>query len=176
MLIKSTLSAGAFVLMNAIAANAADLTPIMVSAPPPPPSIPAPTFDWAGPYIGAYGGYTFGFGFGQAGLQAGYNFVMGGGLLAGIEAQAGVAFGGGLGLEGDLNGRLGYILGGNFLLFGEAGLGIISGTPIYTAGGGMEVAVGQSVSVFAEAKAMGTIGGGIGGLTVQGGLNWHPTY
>lgn len=175
MLFKRTLAAGAFVLTSAFAAQAADLTPIMVSAPPPPPpTIAAPMFNWAGPYIGAYGGYAFDYTFWQAGVQAGYNFLMGG-FLAGVEAQAGVAFGGGFAFEGDLNARLGYLLGSNLLLYGEGGLGWI-GAPIFTAGGGVELGVGPAMSVFAEAKAMGTFGGGFGGVTVQGGMNWHPAY
>jgi hypothetical protein len=51
----------------------------------------------------------------------------------------------------------------------------VTGGPTYlwTAGAGMEVAVGNAASVFAEAKAVGNFTGGCCALAVQGGLNWH---
>lgn len=173
MLFKRTLAAGAFVLAAATAASAADLGPIVVSAPPPPPP---PTFSWDGPYVGAYAGYLIGPGVVQIGAQAGYNFVSGG-FLAGIELQAGALISGGVAFEGNANARLGAILGGNFLLYAEAGLGVIlPGGVTWTAGGGGEVAVGSNVSLFAEVKALGVFGGGCCIVTVQGGVNWHPAY
>jgi opacity protein-like surface antigen len=173
MFLKRALMAGAMVLTTAIAANAADLTPITPAPPPAPP--PAPTFNWAGPYVGAYGGFVFGPGAIQAGAQAGYNFVSGG-FLGGIEIQAGVfAPIPGVTFEADLNARVGAVLGGNFLLYGEAGVGWLAapGAFIYTFGGGAEVAVGTSVSLFGEVKGLGAFGGGCCIITVQGGLNYH---
>ena len=67
-----------------LAAGAADL-PTIPTAPPPPPAPVAPAFDWAGPYVGAYGGAILSPTVGQAGIQAGFNIVRGG-FLAGIEA------------------------------------------------------------------------------------------
>ena len=100
------------------------------------------------------------------------------GVSARLTRKPGALFtGGGLGFEGNLNGRLGAILGGNILAYGEAGVGVITpGAFTYTAGGGVEVAVGPAMSLFGETKLLGTFGGGCCGFTVQGGVNWHPGY
>lgn len=177
MFLKRILAAGAFVLASAIAANAADIPPM---PPPPPPAIPpAPIFDWSGPYAGVYGGYFFFPGYPQGGLQSGYNFTSGG-FLAGIEAQAGVLVGTGIAFEANLNARVGVLLAPKLLVYGEGGVGWIPSTPIFTYnfGGGIEVAAGAAMSVFAEAKGIGGFGptGTCCAITVQGGLNWHPAY
>ncbi len=163
-------------LTGTIAANAADLTPAYTPWPPvvaPAPYVPAPSFDWSGPYVGAYGGYMFGLGAIQFGAQAGYNFMLGQTFVAGIEGQVGGLYAGGFAAEANVNARLGAVLG-QALLYGEAGVGIIY--PVawtWNAGGGIEFAVSNSMSVFAETKYIGTFGGGPLGVTVQGGLNWH---
>ena len=108
--------------------------------------------------------------------QGGYNFVRGP-LLIGAEAQLGALYDTTtFAFEAALNVRLGAVLGERLLVYTEAGVGLLAGTTIYTAGGGVEIGVGQSLSVFAEAKAVGTIGGPFGTYLVQGGINWHPNY
>ncbi len=169
---KRTLAAAAIVLGSAVAANAADI-PMAPPAPPPPPP-PAPSFDWSGPYVGAYGGYVFGVGWIQTGAQAGYNFDMGG-FVAGIEGQLGAVWTlPGLIGEANVNARAGVVLG-DALLYGEAGVGVLfpGFVPTWNAGGGIEFAVTNDISLFGEAKALGFFGGGVFGVTVQGGLNWH---
>jgi opacity protein-like surface antigen len=108
-------------------------------------------------------------------VQAGFNIARGA-LLAGVELQAGAMFAGGtVVFEGNLNGRLGAVLGDRFLLYGEAGVGTIGfSTYTYTFGGGAEVAIADAISIFAEAKGLGAFGGGCCVTTVQVGLNWHP--
>jgi len=177
MILKRTVAAAALVLSGTVAANAADLSPAYPSiAPPPPPSpyVPAPSFDWSGPYVGAYGGYMFLAGFAQAGVQAGYNFMLGPTFLAGIEAQAGGIWAfPGLAGEANLNARVGAAFG-NVLVYGEAGAGLIY--PVawtWNAGGGVEYALSNSVSLFGEAKAVGAFGGGLVGVSATGGVNWH---
>lgn len=157
------------------AALAAEPAPVLVISAAPLP-VPVPTFEWAGAYAGAYGGAILGDAY-QAGLQGGYNFTTGA-FLYGVEAQLGTAFSGGFVLEADLNGRAGLVFGDNFLGYGEAGVGYLGGGNgyIYTLGGGMEIAVGQSISIFGEAKALGAFGAGFTGATVQAGINWHPNY
>jgi hypothetical protein len=135
----------------------------------------APAFDWSGPYIGVYGGALFGgTTVGEAGIQAGFNIVRGR-FLAGLEAQVGAVFAGGtFSYEAYLNGRLGFILGDRFLLYGEAGVGTLAGTFVWTGGGGIEIALRDAWSLFVEAKAIGAFGGGgIAAYGVQGGINWH---
>ncbi len=177
MFLKRTLVAGLVVAATTVAANAADLTPL-APAPMAPQPMMSPTFSWGGPYVGAYGGYLFvGPGYGQAGAQAGYNFVSGG-FLAGLEVQAGALIQSGIAFEGNLNARAGVILGSKLLLYGEGGLGWIpaSSNFTYTFGGGAELAVGTALSVFAEGKAFGVLGGTCCGVVVQAGINWHPAY
>ena len=157
------------------AALAADFGPIVLPATPPAvPLATPPGFSFAGPYVGTYGGRLVDEAF-QAGIQGGFNFVRRH-FLIGAEAQVGAAFGGGLAFEGDLNARLGVILGERFLVYGEGGIGLLSGMAIYTAGGGVEIGLGQSLSVFAEAKAVGELGQPVETFQIQGGINWHPNY
>jgi len=171
MFMKRTLIAAAFVAGSAVAASAADLpTPPM--APPPPPPMAAPAFDWSGPYIGAYGGIFYP-AYYQAGIQAGVNMVRGN-FLFGAEAQLGAIFAGGFTYDVALNGRLGFILGERFLLYGIAGVGFNPAVgPLWTAGGGVEVALGTAWSLFAEGGVAGTFGGGLFAYTFQAGVNWH---
>ena len=162
----------------ATSVNAADLpqAPTVAAPPPPPPPMAAPGFDWSGLYVGGYAGLLWdaGIDFVQLGAQAGFNIVRGA-LLAGIEGQVGaVLVLPGVGLEADINARLGAVLGQRVLLYGEAGVGIITGTPIWTAGGGIEVGLRQSLSVSAEAKALFTFPTTFQGVTVQLGMNFHP--
>jgi len=171
MFLKRTLIAATFVVGSAVAANAADIIP----APPPPPPAPpmAPAFDWSGPYVGAYAGYMFGPGLAQVGAQAGYLWDLGG-FVVGLEGQVGggFAFPGIFG-EANLNARAGYGFG-DLLAYAEAGVGVLWPiTYTWNAGGGLEYAINSDMSVFGEAKAVGAFGGGIFGVSVQGGLNWH---
>jgi hypothetical protein len=156
------------------AALAADFGPIVLPATPPAvPLATPPGFSFAGPYVGAFGGLLVGNAF-QAGIQGGFNFVRGH-FLVGAEAQVAAVFPS-VGFEGDLNARLGVVLGERVLVYGEGGIGIFRGTPIYTAGGGVEIGVVQSLSIFAEAKAVGALGQPFETFQVQGGINWHPNY
>jgi hypothetical protein len=133
-------------------------------------------FSWAGSYLGLYTGWLF-TPLGtvdRIGGQAGYNFVRGR-FLIGIEGHGGAIFTVGPGAaEVELSARLGAILRSRFLLYGEAGIGMVADQGTYTFGGGVEVAVGDSFSLFAEAKRFGTFASGCCNNTVQLGLNFHP--
>lgn len=171
MFLKRTLAAGAILIGTAFAANAADLPTI----PAPPPPMAAPAFDWSGMYIGAYGGVLAPV-FYEAGVQAGINRVRGNFLFGG-EAQVGIGFLPGFGIDAFVNGRLGFILGSRVLLYGELGAGaiILPGfTPLWTAKGGIEFALGTSVSLFAEGGLLGTFAPfAPAGRVIQVGVNWH---
>ena len=156
-------------LMMTSGAMAADL-PVMVAAPP--PVVTAPAFNWAGAYVGAFGGWSIGIF--DAGVQAGYNMVSGG-FVGGIEARVGAGFAGGAFAFGTLSARAGFLAGPNVLLYGAAGIGIasIGAVTFYTVGGGVEFAVGSNMSLFVEGRALGLFGGGCCGASIQAGLNWH---
>jgi outer membrane immunogenic protein len=175
MFIKRILIAGAFVVGTAFAANAADLPhPPMAAPAPPPPPMAAPAFDWSGPYIGAYGGLTYGLAsYYEFGVQAGFNMVRGK-FLAGIEAQVGAIWAGGFGYEVAVNSRLGFILGQRFLLYAQGGVGFNNGVGLlWTAMAGMEFAIGDTWSLFAEGGYAGAFGGGLFAYVFQAGVNWH---
>ena len=145
-----------------------------------------PAFDWSGPYIGVYAGFmriqaatNNPAPIPRAGIQAGYNIVRGR-FLAGVEVQAGIiGFTSPLALEGDLNARLGLLLGERILLYAEAGIMVLYApsapppTVLWTLSGGLEVAIGQSWSIFAEGGIARPFGGGAQAIVVEGGLNWH---
>jgi len=173
MTVKRILVAGAFVAATAAAANAADL-PTPPIAPPPPPPMATPAFDWSGLYFGLYGGGLYNGSFlPRGGVQAGYNFVPGR-VLVGVEAQAGIFYNGVIEYEADLNGRLGFILGERFLVYGEGGITYLTTDPLlWNAGGGIAVGLGRSASIFAEAKAIGAFGGGAAAYFFEAGVNFH---
>jgi opacity protein-like surface antigen len=175
---KRTLAAGAILLASVVAANATDITPI--APPPPPPPPPAPVFSWDGFYVGGYGGliHAFGAAIAQVGAQVGFNFTSGA-FLGGVELQAEwrgpPAFASHFGVGA--NARAGFIIGTNFLVYGEGGIhwqSLFAPGTYWTAGGGAEMALGTAISIFAEAAAVGTFTGFCCALQVQAGLNWHP--
>jgi len=171
----------AALMMTAGSAVAADVPQVIVPIAPPPPAA-APGFDWAGPYFGGYLGAVFdpGFGFFDAGLQAGYNWVLGN-VLVGVQANVGFFF--------DVNpwanspiyvgvdARVGTFVGDRAVVYATAGIlrainpGPGFGVPFAV---GVEVAVRDALSVFGE---IGTIAGvpccGIEDLRVHFGVNLH---
>lgn len=132
---------------------------------------------WVGFYLGAVAGWSVATGGPEIGVQFGYNFGMGERFVGGIEVETvnavapGAAF-----MNASLNARLGAIVGDRVLAYSEVGLGENLFAGLLTAGGGVEVAVGDLVSVFGEAKAGVFIGGGLAGIQLRGGVNWHLDY
>ncbi len=155
------------------AAAAADLTPVMPTpvAPTPPP---APTFAWAGPYAGVFGGYDFTFALGEGGVQYGYNFGFGN-FLAGLEIETGHSFVPAGIINASLNAHAGVVLANRVFIYGEGGIGEKLFVPLWNIGGGVEVAVTNTMSAFAEAKANFIVGGGgFLGWQLTAGMNYHP--
>lgn len=130
-------------------------------------------FSWTGPYAGAFGGYDFTLGGAIAGVQFGYNFAVGN-FLAGFEVETIYPIFGSTIVDARLNARVGAVLGGSFLAYAEAGIGSWVVVPVWTIGGGVEFAVNNSISVFAEGEAIFAIGGGYIGTQVTAGINYHP--
>ena len=76
-------------------------------------------------------------------------------------------------LVGALNVRLGGLATDQVVPYAEAGLLYDFGAGLFwTAGGGLEFAVGNAVSLFGE--AFGLFAGGYVGTQIQFGVNWHP--
>lgn len=143
---------------------------------PPAPVASAPGgFAWGGVYAGAFAAYVSPVGAWAAGGTLGFNLTAGA-VLVGLEAQAGAAFLAPALWAAGVNARVGVVAGG-WLLYVEAGAATtlpLPGAWTASAGAGVEVALGRSVTAFAEAKAvLGLPGLGYLGYVVQGGLNFH---
>ncbi len=121
-----------------------------------PVASPSPGVNWNGFYAGIFGasqsspkgGAQYGGGV-DLGVNATFNFVLVGGEIA-VEGLGG---GAGTTSYAQAIGRGGILVGDNTLLYGAAGYGIDTGTPEETdvlAGGGLEYALSNSVSVRAQ--------------------------
>ncbi len=178
---KATLFGTLGAAMISTGAMAADI-PQTIPVAPPPIAAPAPTFNWAGPYVGAYAGRIFWFDDGEDftwadwlfGGQAGYNIVNGN-FLYGAEVRAGVIDNfGDLAFEGEIDARAGVILGDRVLTYAQVGVGTVAFDEYFwTVGGGVEVGIGDAFSVFAEAGVRNAFGAECCEYQVMGGFNFH---
>jgi len=128
---------------------------------------------FGGVYFGALGGYFLGPNVAEAGVQFGYNHMLGNRFMAGAEVETYYSFGTGAFVSASLNGRVGATFG-NFLAYGQAGIGTWISTPLWNAGGGVEFALGgRDISLFGEATAQFLLGGGgYFGTRIDGGVNF----
>jgi len=156
MLFKRTLAAAAIVLGTAFAANAADI-PVIVAPPPAPPPAPmAPAADWTGAYFGGFGAVSFGpYGTNfTAGTLAGYD-VQFGNIVAGVNFRGSWNFIGppSVNLEGGA--RAGFAVTESILFYANAAIGYIGPVPdwaYYSFGGGVELALSDTLHVFGEVR------------------------
>lgn len=155
---KALLAGVAFVALATTSAKAADLTPIMPAQTVMTEPMAAPTIAWSGPYAGVVGRYLVCTGIcvlGQIyelGVKAGYNYALGNfvvGANAEIGAYINTLFSPTGFVEGDA--RAGILLGQRVLAYAQAGFGYFFGAGTYvTAGGGVELALSNSISVYGE--------------------------
>ncbi len=180
MFFKRTLAAGALVIASAVAANAADLTPIMPAPAAPAPMAPAPAPSWTGAYFGGFGALTVPFGggppvFGTLGVIGGYD-IQAGNFVFGFSTRPSITFlGGPFLLNTDGNIRAGYLINNRLLAYAVTGLGVSFPGPAYwNLGGGVEFAVNDTIHVFGEVKrAWATGGGGPIGTAVVTGITFR---
>jgi len=169
MKLKALIAGIAGTVMMATAASAADIQVIVPAAPPVVVVPVAPSFDWAGLYVGAYvAGPLEGY---EVGGQAGFNFVRGN-LLFGAAAQVGA-----IGFQAITIGgtaRAGLLLGqtDRILVYAAAGAKFIPAATatLFTAVGGVEIGIGERLSVFGEA-GVAVLGGPF--PTFRAGINFH---
>lgn len=169
---KTLIGAAAAALMST-AASAADFVTIQPAAPAP---MAAPGFDWSGPYAGAFFSTGVG-GVPSVGVQYGYNFLFGSRMLAGLEVTTSHWSAPGYPLvDASLNARLGIVADDRVLLYGELGIGTYIGAiGVFSAGGGVEIAVSNSFSAFGEVKRLYVVGALAPIATFASiGVNYHP--
>lgn len=167
----------AALMMTAGTAVAADVPQMVVPAAPLPP---APTFAWAGPYVGVAAGRLFIIGTpiaqNEAMVLAGYN-VVNGNLLFGAQVNLGIGF-----VLNPFNydfklgfdARVGMLVNDSTLIYAIAGLFRYQGAPLaWRAGLGVERAVGESMSIFVEAAVVNIFPVDDWTGVVMGGVNWH---
>lgn len=160
-------------------ASAADIAPVVVPVVTPVVVPVAPGFDFAGAYAGVVGTAAFPPGFGGldwANVQAtaGFNIVPGR-FLVGAEVSVGAYVLAGTGLAVDVDGRAGVLLGSRVLAYGTAGFGFYGpgfGDRHLNFGGGVEIGVGQRVSLDLAAGGEWYMGGPIY-PNVSAGINFH---
>ena len=114
-----------------------------------------PQFEWGRPYFGVSGGGWYDLGVGWEFIRA--NFIVGrnfqlGPFVAGIEATAGVYWPTPT-FEAYLMARAGLLAGHRLLIYAVAGVGWDFGCCAIVAGGGVEAALGNQVSLRVEALA-----------------------
>ncbi|MCW5715175.1 MAG: hypothetical protein KIT43_11745 [Bauldia sp.] len=166
----------------ATGANAADVMPITVptTVVVPVAAPPAPAFDWSRFYAGAVGGVWLEldpvqFYSGRAAGIVGKGFTIGERLVVAVELQAGVYYFPAPVFEVFGVARTGVLLGERVLAYGLAGIGWEPGAWSVVAGGGVEVAMGNHLSVRGEAMGYWEFGGGLvpSYASLTGGLVWH---
>lgn len=158
-------------------------------------------FSFEGFYIGVQGGGFFTDNFGDfdhtaglIGIVAGANFLVSDAILAGLEFQGDVYFGGNTASSSGFSaadalilGRVGALVTDEVLIYAAAGVGLIGGTGFapasetgayYAIGGGAEVAVTDNLGIRGEVlykHLFNNTTTGIDGSGVQAtlGLLWH---
>ncbi len=122
MFLKRILAAGAFVVASAVAANAADIPP-MTPPPPPPMAPPAPIFDWSRSLCRRLWRLPLR---SRASSRPACRLATTSPAAASSPAlrrKTGAVIGGGVGFEGNVNARVGALLGYKLLVYGEGGVG-----------------------------------------------------
>ncbi|WP_332692509.1 outer membrane protein [Devosia sp.] len=160
-------------------ALAADVITVPTSTPVEMPIYENPGFDWNGFYAGVYGsaqnGQTSGTQYGlgvQAGVNAQFDFY----LLGAEVAVHGLTGGVGETTYGQILGRAGLVVTDDVLIYAAGGYGIDLGPPDESdalLGGGVELAVTDSISVEAQYLHGFPLNGGNAKDQFTVGANFH---
>ncbi len=158
---------------------AADMISVPTSTPAAMPIYEEAGFDWTGFYAGIYGGVQnsaaggaqWGLG-AQAGVNAQFDFY----LLGAEVAVQGLAGGAGNTSYGQLLGRAGLVVTDDVVVYAAGGYGIDLGPPAeqdVLLGGGVELAVTDSMSVRAQYLHGFPVEGGNAKDQITLGANFH---
>ncbi len=110
----------------------------------------------------------------SAGLAVGVNFYITDSILGGVEVQAGGNFGAtATAYDALALARIGFAPNDDFMVYGAAGAGVSGGSNVYAFGGGVEMAVMDSVGVRGEILGLGTWGATPNAAKATVGLIWH---
>jgi outer membrane immunogenic protein len=165
--------------MSVGTAMAADPITVPTSTPVELPVAEPASFDWSGFYAGVYGGAQFSpaggdqFGLGiTAGVNAQFDFY----LLGAEVAVHGLTGGVGDTSYGQILGRAGLVVTDDVVVYAAAGYGLDLGAPDENdvlVGGGVELAVTDSVSVEAQYLHGFPVSGGKEKNQITLGANYH---
>ncbi|ODN71470.1 outer membrane protein [Methylobrevis pamukkalensis] len=174
-IIRMMAGVSAAVLATGGVALAADISEPIPAAPIADPYVAPTTFDWNGPYVGAYGAYGFGSydvsnadgsrdidvdGF-TGGIYGGYNYMVTPNVVVGAEADLGLGddakfrFQGtdvkaDSSVAGSVRGRVGYAFD-NVMVYGTTGVAIAGGEAKFNGGKDENTHVGWVVGGGVEA-------------------------
>ena len=169
----SLLAGAALAVSMASAASAADL---LISGPAD-PIYSSSLFNFEGLYVGGTGGgaLTGGSLYGTLGVVVGANFAITDGIIAGVEFQGDTYWGGGgyAAYDALALGRVGGFLSDNTMVYGDLGAGLLNGSAVYAFGGGVEMAMTDSLSVRGDVQGIGLFGGTPSVAKATVGLLWH---
>jgi hypothetical protein len=133
------------------------------------------SFNFDGFYLGAQGGGQFGNPSSPTlGLVAGANFAVLDPVVAGLEFQGDVLpTTGNTAYDFYSLGRVGVVVTGDFMVYGEAGPGWSRGNFGYAIGAGGEYALSDVLSAKGEIQGIGNFGSSPFGTKIQGGVLFH---
>lgn len=146
---------------TAATAGTASATDLMGYTPASTPAMAADGFDWQGFYDGIYGGGfdLTGSAFGIVGGWIGYNFMLGDHWVGSVEGDGLYYLDGSSDWEVFVNGRVGYLVTDDLLLYKIAGIGRFSdGDIIYQLGAGAEFALTDNITVRGQVTGHQAIG------------------
>jgi outer membrane immunogenic protein len=163
------LAGAALAVSMASAASAADL---LVT---PDPIYETPLFDFEGLYVGGtVGGVFIGAPAATIGGVVGANFALTDGIIAGAEFQLDTYWNGGFaGYDALGLARVGGFVSDNAMIYGDVGAGIVNGAAAYAFGGGVELAMTDTLSVRGDVQGLGAFGGLPSGAKATAGLLFH---
>jgi len=170
-LAHALIAGAALAVSMATATNAADLLK------PADPIYSSPLFNFDGLYLGGTAGGALASGglYGTLGVVVGANFAVSDGILAGLEFQGDTYWNGGgfAAYDALALGRIGGFVSDNALLYGDVGVGAVSGAPVYALGGGVEFGLTDALSVRGDLQGIGGFGSFPTVAKATVGLLWH---
>ncbi len=110
----------------------------------------------------------------SAGLAVGVNFYLTDSVVGGLEVQASADMGATATIsDAFVLGKLGFAPSDDVMVYGTGGAGWVGGSTAYAVGGGVEMAVMDSMGVRGEVLAVGPWGASPNAYKATAGLVWR---